>query len=393
MTMNRKINNSWPLLLAFILGGIFQSCKEDDVVVTAKTYHAEQVTATSGTIRCTVAVEGGKLKESGLCFSTTNTAPKITDSRIILSTSSLTDFTIQLSGLTTDSLYRYRAYAILGDDTYYGYTYTFRPVNPTVDLVLVQGGRFQMGATQEQTSYAVDDEKPLHWVTLSNFRMDRYEVTTKAFTEFLNSRKITDVTTCMTASGVSKTIFYETAKNIYYHSNKWYPASGYENKPMTNVTWYGADEYCRWAGGFLPTEAQWEYAARGGAANAGAIYSGGNDPTAVAWYNANTNNQEGVEYYAQNVGGKTANELGLYDMSGNVWEWCRDWFVAYSSTEQVNPTGLTDEQADDASVTTKVRRGGGWAETNVNKLRVSFRGANTPLSYAGSVGFRMAAME
>ncbi len=108
----------------------------------------------------------------------------------------------------------------------------------------------------------------------------------------------------------------------------------------------------------------------------------------VAWYKGNTYDKEDVEYYAQVGGGKKANELGIYDMSGNVWEWCADWYAPYSETVKVDPIGPTDEEAEASSLTKKIRRGGGWADSDTLKLRVSCRAANTPSSYAGSVGFR-----
>jgi len=397
----KKLIQGLPVLLALITSALFQAC-EDDVSVTAKTYHVENVTSSSGTIRCTVTVEGDDLVDAGICYSATVTYPKITTSRCVPSTGSMTDFTTTLTGLSPDSTYRFRAYACLSDTTYYGITYSFRPVDMIIDMVDViggsftaEGGSFTMGATSEQVAVADDDEKPAHSVTLSDFKIGRYEITTSQFVQFLNSRKLTSGGTCMTYSGSSFDMLEPNAKSIYYSTDDacWYPVSGYETHPMTNVTWYGANEFCRWAGGHLPTEAEWEYAARGGKSSAGYMYSGGNVSSDVAWYFATTNDQTGIEYFAQIGGGKSPNELGIYDMSGNVWEWCADWYATYPSAAQTDPAGLSDDEAEDADITKKVRRGGGWADTSVKKLRVSSRAANTPKSYAGSVGFRFAARD
>ncbi len=384
------------LLPAMLLTCLFQSCEKDEekVSVTPKTYHVVNVTDSSATIRCTVSVEGGVLEETGLCFSSSILLPYVYNSQCIPSTGSLKDFTITLSGLNADSIYRFVAYAKMDNKTYYGAVYAFQPVDPGMasSMVQVDGGTFMMGATEEQDSVASDSEKPVHNVTLSSFRISKYEITTSQFVVFLNSRKILSGGSGITSDGKFHNFFEAKPKNIYFDIDSvcWIPVSGYEEVPMTNVTWYGASEFCQWAGGALPTEAQWEFAARGGMNSNGTVYSGGNIVNSVAWYAANTNYQDDIEYFAQPVGKKQPNELGLYDMSGNVWEWCGDWYTTYTSTSQNNPRGLSDEEAQKITAPKKVRRGGGWADDNTRQLRVSTRGSNTPTSYSGSIGFRMA---
>ena len=396
--MIQQLHTIRLLLPAMLLTCLFQSCKKDEekVSVTPKTYHVENVTDSSATIRCTIFVEGGVLEEAGLCFSSTTLVPYVYNSQCIPSTGSLEDFTIALSGLSADSIYRFVAYAKMDGITYYGAVYAFQPIDPGMasSMVLVDGGTFMMGSTEEQDSVASDSEKPVHQVSLNSFRISKFEITTSQFVVFLNCRKILSNGSGITNDGKFHNFFEAKPKNLFFDADDvcWKPVIGYEEVPMTNVTWYGASEYCRWAGGELPTEAQWEYAARGGQSSNGTVYSGGNTPNTVAWYAANTNYQDSLEYFAQPVGKKTANELGLYDMSGNVWEWCNDWYTTYTSTTQNNPKGLSEEEAKKQTAPGKVRRGGGWADNNTRQLRVSTRGSNTPASYSGSVGFRMASV-
>jgi formylglycine-generating enzyme required for sulfatase activity len=126
----------------------------------------------------------------------------------------------------------------------------------------------------------------------------------------------------------------------------------------------------------LPTEAEWEYAARGGHKSQSHKYSGIDNLDVVAWYKNNCNSQ------THNVKTKQANELGLYDMSGNVWEWCNDWLGKYTSDTQTNPTGP-------ATGLTRVRRGGSW-NSNSGGCRVSIRGHYSPNNHLDNLGLRLA---
>jgi formylglycine-generating enzyme required for sulfatase activity len=125
----------------------------------------------------------------------------------------------------------------------------------------------------------------------------------------------------------------------------------------------------------LPTEAEWEYAARGGSSSKGYKYSGSNDLNAVAWYFDNSG------YKTHPVGGKSANELGIYDMSGNVWEWCSDWYGSYSSAAVSNPTGAVTGSS-------RVLRGGSWRYDAVG-CRVAYRNYLLPSFRYSSYGFRV----
>ena len=126
----------------------------------------------------------------------------------------------------------------------------------------------------------------------------------------------------------------------------------------------------------LPTEAEWEFAARGGNASLGYKCSGSYDINAVAWYEGNADGK------THEVGSKAPNELGLYDMSGNIWEWCQDWYGDYSSSSQTNPTGPS-------SGSLRVCRGGSWGD-NARGCRSSSRNGSTPSSGSIGLGLRLA---
>ena len=159
------------------------------------------------------------------------------------------------------------------------------------------------------------------------------------------------------------------------------------NYPVENISWDEAKEFCErlnndasihCPSGYrfdLPTEAQWEYAARGGKGNRGFVYSGSNNLGEVAWYGDNSGRE------THPVGGKKPNALGLYDMSGNVWEWCRDWHGPYGD-DATNPTGPQSGRI-------RVGRGGGW-DTNARFCRAALRGRFTPSFRFNDLGFRLA---
>ncbi len=248
------------------------------------------------------------------------------------------------------------------------------------EMVQVTGGTYTMGATPEQVSsgYSKPDETPTHTVTLSNFKISKYEITNAQFVAFMNARGVD-------AEGrySGKLLFHDgesSAFQVVYISDKWTVKSGYENYAVGNVMWDGADEYCRWAGGRLPTEAEWEFAARGGNQSKGYLYAGGNQSQldVIAWYSGNSGNA------THKVGGKMPNELGLYDMSGNQWEWCSDWFGSYTADSQTNPTGP-------ATGTEHIVRGGAFASDADGRCRVARRVSldDDPANIDADMGFRL----
>ncbi|MEY4134087.1 MAG: hypothetical protein RL386_437, partial [Bacteroidota bacterium] len=201
------------------------------------------------------------------------------------------------------------------------------------EMVLVRGGTFTMGCTGEQGGDCYSDEKPSHQVTVSDYYIGKYEVTQKEW------RAV-------------------TGSNPSYFENC-------DNCPVEVVSWADIQQFLTKLNAKtgkvyrLPTEAEWEYAARGGSSSLGYKYSGSNNLDEVAWHEGNSGNK------THPVGQKKSNELGLYDMSGNVWEWCADWYGSYSSGAQTNPKGPS-------SGTYRVLRGGSWGN-NAGSCRSAYR--------------------
>ena len=217
-------------------------------------------------------------------------------------------------------------------------------------MVSVKGDTFTMGATSEQGSDADSDEKPTHKVTLSDYMIGKTEVTQELWQAVMGSNP----------------------------SN----FSG-NNLPVEWVSWNDCQEFIKKLNSLtglnfrLPTEAEWEYAARGGNKSKCYKYSGSNDIDSVAWY-ISTINLSGTKPVAT----KAPNELGLYDMSGNVREWCSDWYGDYSSDSQTNPKGPS-------SGSYRVGRGGSWYYS-AGTCRVSNRGSNYPGNRYFNLGLRLA---
>jgi formylglycine-generating enzyme required for sulfatase activity len=222
----------------------------------------------------------------------------------------------------------------------------------SIDMVRVEAGTFTMGATAEMKN-TEDSEKPTHRVTLTNdYYIGKYEVTQALWQAVMGDDP------------------------SYFKG---------DNLPVEAVTWDDCQEFIgklnRITGKTfrLPTEAEWEYAARGGNKSRGYQYSGSNNPSNVAWYDDNS----GDKTHA--VGTKQPNELGIYDMSGNVWEWCQDRLGAYSSSSQVNPTGAN-------SGSYRVSRGGSWCEF-ARLCRSSCRDLTSPGNRNYDLGLRLVLSE
>lgn len=217
-------------------------------------------------------------------------------------------------------------------------------------LIKVKGGTFTMGCTTEQGSDCESDEKPSHRVTLNDFSIGKYEVTQAQWRAVMGSNP-------------SK---FQNCDQCPVEQVSWEDIQLF----LTQLNVKTGKKYR------LPTEAEWEYAARGGNQSNGYKYAGSNVLSDVAWFTDNSDSK------THPVGGKRANELGLYDMSGNVWEWCQDWYGAYSSSAQTDPTGA-------ASDSYRVYRGGGWLN-RARYCRVSDRYYYTPTVRYNGLGFRLA---
>jgi formylglycine-generating enzyme required for sulfatase activity len=225
-------------------------------------------------------------------------------------------------------------------------------LNPKDGLkyVWIPPGTFMMGCSPGD-SECFNAAKPAHHVTITRgFWIGQTLVTAAAYKRF--------------ASATGHQMPAAPAFN-----NGWTD----ENMPMVLVTWDDAHDYCGWLGGRLPTEAEWEYAARGGSNEA--RYG---DLEEVAWYSQNSGNQ------THDVGQKRANGFGLYDVLGNVWEWVNDWYDEqyYQNSQAQDPQGPPRGQY-------RVLRGGSW-DVTANDVRVSARSGNTPTSTGNTVGFRCA---
>jgi formylglycine-generating enzyme required for sulfatase activity len=248
-----------------------------------------------------------------------------------------------------------------------------------IEMIFVKGGTFRMGCVGKD---CLKSEKPAHSVTLSDFYIGKYEVTQKQWAWVMGSNYI----------------------------NKLLPRFKGDNLPVSNISWDDAQEFILKLNSKtgkkyrLPTEAEWEYAARGGAKSKGYKYSGSNDIDDVAWYNVNSGDMilsAGIEDEYMNsldfqgydrlmqsnrnrmwaVGSKMPNELGIYDMSGNVCEWVNDWFDGkpYDSVAQINPMGPK-------SGTVRGIRGGHWRYEELY-CRVFHRSYEAPETHQG--GFRL----
>lgn len=233
-------------------------------------------------------------------------------------------------------------------------------VGLNMKMVYVDGGSFLMGATSEQGSDGEDDEKTIRRISLDSYYIGECEVTQSQW------------------SKVMGTSVSQQAGKAGYSADKGVGP----DYPMYYVSWEEAQAFCRELSLLtgrtycLPTEAQWEYAARGGKNNDGAKYSGSWSLDAVAWYNSNSGGS------THPVKTKRPNSLGLYDMSGNVWEWCSDWYgSSYNVNETSNPVGPS-------SGSFRVLRGGSWNNRALN-CRVSDRSSTSPGSRFNSYGFRV----
>lgn len=247
--------------------------------------------------------------------------------------------------------------------------------NPLLDMVKVEGGTFMMGS-RDDNKIAENDEQKQHEVTVNTFEINKLEVSVWEWKDYCKKTK--------------KALPVKQA---------W---GWNDNYPITNVTWNDAINYCNWlskqdglkpaykivgpnvvcdfsANGYrLPTEAEWEFAAKGGNKSKNSLVSGSTVTEDVAWYVKNSGRRPHA------VGTKLPNELGIHDMSGNVWEWCWDWYNQeyYKIEDGKNPKGPI--RGEKKSV-----RGGSW-DSQENYLRTANRISTSPDKTNEFYGFRLA---
>jgi len=276
-------------------------------------------------------------------------------------------FTSDMNLLQPQTTYYLAAYATNQKGTAYGEVRQF-VTGKFMDMVQVVGGTMQMGSNM-----GVDDQKPVHTVTVGSFQMSKYETTNSNYCDFLNSIGCNGNGSF---NGQEYIQMVDPECEIRYVEGKFIPKSLKADYPAVQVTWYGANAFAIWVGGRLPTEAEWEFAARGGNNTTSKTYSGSNSVTDVAWYNGNSNT-------THPIGKKSANELGIYDMSGNAMEWCSDWYYYYYYTDspQNNPQGP-------ANGSNKVVRGGSYF-VNSDYSRVYHRHRGYLDASSSDLGFRI----
>jgi formylglycine-generating enzyme required for sulfatase activity len=255
----------------------------------------------------------------------------------VFNQSGLTSLSKQVTSLGNLTTYYWRVSATnnYGTSDWSTPTWSF---TTAVEMIYVEGGEFLMGNVSGSP-----DERTVHKVTVNNFYIDKFEVTQEEYQKIM---------------GTNPSIIKKP------------------DAPVENVSWNDAVTYANRVGKRLPTEAEWEYAARGGKSSKNYTFSGSNIIGDVAWYLGNSNNS------THSVGTRNQNELFIYDMSGNVWEWCSDWYGTYPSIDQNNPTGPS-------SGTHRVIRGGSWFDGE-SSCRVSVRSNDIPGDHLNIIGFRCA---
>ncbi|MDR0971583.1 MAG: formylglycine-generating enzyme family protein [Bacteroidales bacterium] len=225
------------------------------------------------------------------------------------------------------------------------------------EMVVVEGGTFIMGCTDEQGSDCRSNELPAHSVTISSFSISKYEITQSQWIEIMGD---------LPKYGIMETTYLG------------------DNYPVMNMMLEQAIDFCTRLSELtgkhyrLPTEAEWEYAARGGNKSKGYKYSGSDNLDSVGWYIDNSYDSSTDYYKIHPVGEKLPNELGIYDMSGNVMEWCSDFYGPYSEEMQIDPTGPSSSSIPKYSA---VVRGGGFSD-EAEECRVTFRTNALPNYYA-----------
>jgi len=237
-------------------------------------------------------------------------------------------------------------------------------------MIKIKSGSFMMGSDDGDS-----DEKPVHRVTIPNdFYIGKYEVTNEEFAKFLNDSNVQE--------NWLEDKSQDSDSRIIKNRNSYKVESGYEKHPIVEVSWYGAKAYAKWLSKKtnknyrLPTESEWEYVARAGTTTKYSFGNSSNDLSSYAWYNRN--NGDGTK----KVGTKQPNPWGIYDIHGNVWEWCEDWYIDNYNSTPINGTAYNNKKDY------KVLRGGSWFDF-ANVLRSANRSWITADYTFNYIGFRL----
>jgi formylglycine-generating enzyme required for sulfatase activity len=238
-------------------------------------------------------------------------------------------------------------------------------------ITFIEGGVFSMGGNDGE-----ENEKPVHQVSLKNYWIGKYEVTVSEYMTFVEE------TNSHFPEWLEKgNSYYINSEGGNYYSNKGYTGPR-SNLPIVGINWDDATAYCEWLSKKttqnyrLPTEAEWEFAANGGNKSSGYKFSGSNEINDVGWVGENSNNK------IHQVGSKKPNSLEIHDLTGNVWEWCADWFAPYTNSYQTNPLNLMGDKRF------RVVRGGAFSYSK-DYSRNTFRSPVEPSTKYDFTGFRV----
>lgn len=357
------------VLLCVLLVG----CNPELEKPTVNTKEVTSITANSAKVICGVEADGGaEVTERGVCWGVSQN-PTIENDNVVKNGGGIGDYEVEISGLEADSTYYVKAYAVNSEGVSYGEEKSFKTLedadidedaftNKTITvngvsftMIAVEGGTFNMGAQSTDPdglnydAEAWDREAPVHSVTLSDYYIGETEVTQELWEAVM---------------GYNPSHF-----------------SGGQN-PVEQITWYDCQTFVTLLSQMtsmdfrLPTEAEWEFAARGGNMSQGYTYCGSDELEDVAWYASNSNSK------THEVKTKIPNELEIYDMCGNVLEWCQDIFGDYSGAPQTDPVGAL-------SGTDCVLRGSG-CRSEATYCRLATRYYLLPAGVSFSIGFRLA---
>jgi formylglycine-generating enzyme required for sulfatase activity len=369
-----------PVVICIILA---TACNKNDKdydinnppIPLLNTKQINNISDTSATVSGHISSEGGSaVSARGVCWSMWH-IPTIDDS-LTIDGKGAGSFNSTITGLTSNTTYFVRAYATNNYGTGYDTVsmLTTRKVHIDISTVQIPAGTFTMGSPVTEKNRGSNEIQ--HQVTLSAFQMSKYEITNAQYAAFLNGRNIGVNGLNIPGGNPTQRLIHEGSHrdnywDLFYAGSKWMGAPGYENYPVSSVTWYGATEFATYVDGRLPTEAEWEYACR---ATTTTPFNTGECLTDVQasynWYSpySNCTNTNPNSFGLKEVGTYPANAFGLHDMHGNVLEWCSD---------------IKGYDKDKREI-----RGGNWSSP-AEYCRYACKSSGTPDFYSGGTGFRI----